>query len=139
MGDRLTAWLRGPWLHAALAAILPLPAIAQPAPVVSPEGAYHVDQGWPQRLPNQWLIGDVGGVTVDRHDHVWIVHRPASLTAADVQAGSNPRKAKGCAAARPPHRTSLTFLRWTIGKATSRDTGRPSTMSGRGGWARTTR
>lgn len=41
--------------------------------------AYQVDPAWPRPLPNQWLVGAVVGVAVDHRDHVWIVHRPATL------------------------------------------------------------
>ena len=41
--------------------------------------SYEVDPFWPKPLPNQWLLGAVAGVAVDKHDHVWIVHRPSTL------------------------------------------------------------
>ena len=40
---------------------------------------FRVDPLWPKPLPNKWIIGAVAGVAVDRHDHVWIVHRPSTL------------------------------------------------------------
>jgi DNA-binding beta-propeller fold protein YncE len=40
---------------------------------------YEVDPAWPKPLPNNWLVGAVVGVAVDSQDHVWIVHRPATL------------------------------------------------------------
>jgi len=40
---------------------------------------YEVDPAWPKPLPNRWLLGAVAGVAVDANDHVWIVHRPATL------------------------------------------------------------
>jgi DNA-binding beta-propeller fold protein YncE len=39
-----------------------------------------VDPSWPQRLPHNWMIGQVGGMYVDRHDHIWVYHRARSLT-----------------------------------------------------------
>ena len=39
-----------------------------------------VDPAWPKRLPNNWIIGDVGGITVDRRDHIWVYHRPRALS-----------------------------------------------------------
>jgi hypothetical protein len=33
---------------------------------------YEVDAAWPKPLPNSWLIGQVGGLAVDKHDHIWI-------------------------------------------------------------------
>jgi len=46
-------------------------------PARTPE--FRVDPFWPRRLPNRWLVGAVAGVAVDRHDHVWITHRPSTL------------------------------------------------------------
>jgi sugar lactone lactonase YvrE len=42
---------------------------------------YQVDPSWPKPFPNQWQIGQVGGIAVDRRDHIWIVQRQRSLTA----------------------------------------------------------
>jgi len=41
---------------------------------------YEVDAAWPKPLPNNWLIGQIGGLAVDKHDHVWVNQRPRSLT-----------------------------------------------------------
>jgi DNA-binding beta-propeller fold protein YncE len=40
---------------------------------------FKVDPAWPKPLPNRWLIGAVAGVAADKQDHIWIVHRPATL------------------------------------------------------------
>jgi hypothetical protein len=39
---------------------------------------FEVDPGWP-KLPNNWVLGVVSSVTVDRHDNVWILHRPRTV------------------------------------------------------------
>jgi hypothetical protein len=39
-----------------------------------------VDPSWPQALPNNWLLGQIGGLYVDQHDHVWVYNRPRTLT-----------------------------------------------------------
>jgi hypothetical protein len=36
---------------------------------------FEVDATWPQ-LPNNWVIGNVSKVVVDRHDNVWFIQRP---------------------------------------------------------------
>ena len=38
------------------------------------------DAGWPQKLPNNWILGQVGGLYVAPDDHVWIFQRPRTLT-----------------------------------------------------------
>jgi DNA-binding beta-propeller fold protein YncE len=49
---------------------------------------YEVDASWPKPLPNNWLIGQIGGLAVDKHDHIWIHQRPRSLT--DDEKGAVP-------------------------------------------------
>jgi hypothetical protein len=41
---------------------------------------FKVDASWPKALPNNWLIGQVPGIQVDRDDNIWIVQRPRTLT-----------------------------------------------------------
>src|SRR6202049_3936183 len=38
-----------------------------------------VDPAWPQPLPNNWLLGQIGGLYVDHHDHIWVYNRPRTL------------------------------------------------------------
>jgi hypothetical protein len=51
---------------------------------------YEVDAAWPKPLPNNWLIGQIGGLTVDKHDHIWVNQRPRSLTDDEKGAVPNP-------------------------------------------------
>lgn len=53
-------------------------------PVLVP--SFQVDAAWPKPLPNRWLVGAVVGVAVDARDHVWIVHRPATLQPNETRA-----------------------------------------------------
>src|SRR5579872_522656 len=39
-----------------------------------------VDPNWPQPLPNNWLLGQIGGLYVDQHDHIWVYNRPRTMT-----------------------------------------------------------
>jgi len=59
--------------------------------------AFDVDPRWPT-LPAQWTLGQVTGVAVDASDHVWVLHRPWSLT--DDEKAQNPEAA--CCTAAPP-------------------------------------
>src|SRR5438445_741299 len=47
-----------------------------------------VDPDWPKQLPNNWLIGQVGGLAVDSHNNIWIIQRPRTLT--NDEAGAVP-------------------------------------------------
>jgi hypothetical protein len=53
------------------------------------------DPGWPKPLPNNWIMGDIGGLTVDSHDNIWVYHRPRALSSTDSgalgEAGKNPK------------------------------------------------
>jgi len=42
--------------------------------------SFVVDPTWPQPLPHSWLLGQIGGLYVDRHDHVWVYNRARTLT-----------------------------------------------------------
>src|ERR1044072_1728012 len=75
-------------IAASLAAALLAAACAeltqqQPAPVRghNPEATpkFAVDPYWPKPLPENWMLGQVAGIAVDKNDHIWIVHRPKSL------------------------------------------------------------
>ena len=52
--------------------------------------AYKVDPSWPKQLPNNWIIGQVGGLTVDRENHIWVLQRPGSDTVDELGAAQNP-------------------------------------------------
>ncbi len=81
---------------AAAAASAATPAKKSPAAgvaerLVKQTGVYHAAPGaktpgfladptWPQPLPHNWILGQIGGLYVDRHDHVWVYNRPRTLT-----------------------------------------------------------
>ena len=62
---------------------------------------YTVDPFWPKPLPNNWILGQVAGIAVDRQDTVWLIHRPASLTPDEAGATTQPPRSKCCSAAPP--------------------------------------
>lgn len=75
-------------------------------PVESQNGAvtapiFEVDPLWPKPLPNHWVLGSLGGITVDEQDHIWVLNR-GSRTLADnfKQLEKNPPWAICCAS--PP-------------------------------------
>ena len=58
------------------------------AAVMAPR--FEVDPMWPKPLPNHWILGNVIGVGIDSNDHIWIVHRQASLEAMENYGAANP-------------------------------------------------
>jgi DNA-binding beta-propeller fold protein YncE len=71
----------------------------RPTQTLAPRFA--VDPAWPKPLPNRWLMGQVSGVAVDRHDHVWIVQRPRTLTDDERGAALSPPRSQCCLPAPP--------------------------------------
>ena len=55
-------------------------AITMPSGPVGNGTDFEFDPTWPKPLPNNWTLGNVVGVDVDSNDHIWVVHRPLSLT-----------------------------------------------------------
>ena len=62
---------------------------------------FEVDPMWPKPLPNHWLLGMTIGVSVDAQDHIWIIHRGASLERMENYAAANPPASECCMAAPP--------------------------------------
>ena len=65
------------------------------ASVMAPK--FEVDPFWPKPLPNDWLLGSVIGISIDSRDHVFITHRPQSLSEnLEIAASTNPPRALCC-------------------------------------------
>ena len=58
--------------------------------------AFRVDPYWPKPLPNNWILGQVGGMSVDAADNIWVFQRPRSLTDDEKGAALNPPRSKCC-------------------------------------------
>ena len=74
------------------------------APAASQAGdipTFAVDASWPKPLPNNWILGQVGGITVDAQGHIWVIHRPRSLTDDEKGAALTPPRSKCCVSAPP--------------------------------------
>ena len=39
---------------------------------------FEVDPNWPS-IPNNWVLGEVTSISVDRKDHIWVLHVPQSV------------------------------------------------------------
>jgi hypothetical protein len=57
---------------------------------------YRVDAFWPKQLPNNWIMGQVGGLSVDDHDHIWVLQRPLSATPDELGAQQTPVRSICC-------------------------------------------
>lgn len=51
--------------------------------------AFKVDADWP-KVPKQWVLGLVSGVGVDSKDHIWVLHRPRTVSAEDKAKAAPP-------------------------------------------------
>jgi hypothetical protein len=68
----------------------------------APQPKFKVDPYWPKELPNNWIIGQVGGMYADGNDHIWVFQRPRSNTPDEISADpSSPRHAMCCFPAPP--------------------------------------
>jgi len=80
----------------------PAAAPASPPSPSSPSSpSYRPDPFWPRELPNNWIIGQVSGIAVGPNDHVYIVHRPGTITAREAGAAQNPPLSMCCVPAPP--------------------------------------
>src|SRR5258707_11078658 len=63
------------------------------------------DPGWPALLPHSWLLGQVGGLYVDHHDHIWVYNRPRTMTtderALETRGGRDGENGRGFARPNP--------------------------------------
>ena len=57
---------------------------------------FKVDPFWPKPLPENWMLGQVSGIAVDKDDRIWIVHRPGTLVDDEKGALANPPTTKCC-------------------------------------------
>jgi len=71
-------YLSGAPARATLCALLILACASCSTPAPRTDSAaphYVIDPSWPKPLPDRWVLGGLGGVCVDRNDHVFILNR----------------------------------------------------------------
>ena len=50
---------------------------------------FEYDPSWPRLpLPNEWIFGEVGGLSVDAQGHIWVIQRPWTVTGRELGAVS---------------------------------------------------
>ncbi len=79
------------WMVVACGALVLAPAASR---AESP--AFKADASWPKPLPNNWILGQVGGMTTDAQDNIWVFQRPRSLTDDEKGAALTPPRSKCC-------------------------------------------
>ena len=72
------------------------------AKALPPPPRYKVDISWPKELPNNWIVGQIGGMAIDANDHIWVLQRPRSNTLDEI--GSDPKSPRSamCCVSAPP-------------------------------------
>ena len=73
-------------------------ALAMVVQASADEPKFSIDTSWPKPLPNNWILGQIGGIFVDKDDNVWITQRPRTVNDRDKRAESG-FKAKCCVTA----------------------------------------
>ena len=48
---------------------------------------FQYDPSWPRMpLPNEWIMGEVGGIAVDNQGHIWVIQRPWTVSGRELAA-----------------------------------------------------
>jgi hypothetical protein len=76
-------------MAAVFAALLGAAAFAQAPDLV-------FDPTWPKDLPNNWKLGGITGLALDRDENVWLYNRPNDLTNIELHAELEPPLALCC-------------------------------------------
>jgi len=63
------------------------PVLAGESQAATGVPVYELDPTWPNvPFPNEWIIGEVGGIHSDLHGNVWIIQRPWTVTGRELGA-----------------------------------------------------
>lgn len=57
---------------------------------------YVVDASWPMELPDNMILGQVSGIAVSSDNHIWLVHRPKSITESQMGQVLDPPVSECC-------------------------------------------
>jgi DNA-binding beta-propeller fold protein YncE len=84
-------------IRTALGSLITIGLVTSASAQIAPR--FSVQADWPGELPENWVLGQVAGIAVDRDDRVWLVQRPRSLTEDEMSAVLAPASAECCAPA----------------------------------------
>ena len=71
-------------------ALVSAPGFAQQPAKADTPPTFQPEPFWPKPLPGNWILGQVSGISTDRQDNIWIIHRPATLLDDEKGAQKNP-------------------------------------------------
>ena len=63
---------------------------------------FQVDPMWPKPLPNNWVFGNIIGISIDSRDHVWITHRGSTTQPKEAGMAQTPPLSSLCCNIAPP-------------------------------------
>jgi len=97
---------RGLWagvaiLAASVAVLGAIRAAAVQSKPVPRAPVFEVDPFWPKPLPNHWVLGSTIGLSVDERDHVFVLHRPATVDV-ELKAAAVTPPVGACCTPAPP-------------------------------------
>jgi hypothetical protein len=81
------------WLTGLL--FLFIPGLALTARAQDPP-RYKVDASWPRELPNNWILGRVAGIAIDKSDHIWVLHSPSWVLRDEAGLAQKPPLSECC-------------------------------------------
>src|SRR5579864_2376015 len=83
MSSDKRAWIRAIVVSAGLCLLV---LSVAPRAQVTGTPKYKFDPDWPKPLPNNWKLGGVTGLAVDKDDNVWVLDRPHDLRDMELRA-----------------------------------------------------
>jgi DNA-binding beta-propeller fold protein YncE len=63
------------WLGILAGSLLLVVPLAYAAPAGTDVPHYTNDPSWPKPFPNHWVMGQIGGLAIDRQDRIWVLQR----------------------------------------------------------------
>jgi hypothetical protein len=101
--------------------LIGLVALAMLRPALTAEPPkFQIDPSWPKTLPNNWILGQIGGIFVDAQDHIWVSTPPrykaSACRGSAISVASDARRddSEGASGKGLAYRKSLLELRESV-------------------------
>ena len=72
----------------------PRPSLPAAARTMFPH--YKNDPSWPKPFAHHWVMGQIGGLAVDRHDRIWVLQRALAYSVDEQGKKHDLARADGC-------------------------------------------